>query len=239
MPTFFSGEGSGPEDILGGDVARQMTALRDYVLSLGVSESAEAYGRAKRAHPEATVDLGRSLMVKLNCVGCHNVDRLPDGKRVAPSLAFQGSRVKPEWLVGFLRTPTDIKPEYTILGTGARMPGFRLSGDEVRALADYIMRTLVDPAPSGAPAPRLTAALVERGERLFEEKDCKSCHRIGGANAGGIGPILSAAESRLRPEWVARFIRNPDRFLPKTEMPNVGLTEEEAWALTAYLMNAK
>lgn len=35
MPTFFSGPGSGPPDVLGGDVEKQIQALADYVMSLG------------------------------------------------------------------------------------------------------------------------------------------------------------------------------------------------------------
>jgi len=35
MPTYFSDESSGPEEILEGDEERQILALRDYILSLG------------------------------------------------------------------------------------------------------------------------------------------------------------------------------------------------------------
>jgi cbb3-type cytochrome oxidase cytochrome c subunit len=49
-----------------------------------------------------------------------------------PPLVRVGERLQPEWLAGFLRNPTQVRPE-TVL----RMPKFNMSEDEARALVNY------------------------------------------------------------------------------------------------------
>ena len=238
MPVFFADKESGPEDILDGDEERQIAALRDYIMSLGDGGgNSPAYREAKENYPEVTAAMGRSLMVKLNCIGCHNVATLPDGKRVGPSLAHEGSRVQRAWLLDFLRNPTVITPGYDLLGLEARMPNFRLTKVESEALADYFEQRLVDTAFSRDPvgAPEARGQLAEQGEWLFEAKECRSCHRIGN-KAGGIGPVLTGARDKLKRGWVYAFIRNPQHFLPSTNMPNLKLSEDEARAVGAFLL---
>lgn len=235
MPSFFADDKSGPDDILDGDEMAQMLALRDYLSSRRARAPQPGYAEAKSEHREANAAMGRSLLVRLNCVGCHRIAGFPEGRRVGPPLGFQGSRVTREWLEGFLRRPVQIKPEYAIMGSDARMPDFRLTDSEVTTLTNYIMARLKDetlkPLPAAAIAPKLAA----EGERLFSEKFCDNCHRIG-SRPGGIGPELTHAGRRLNPSWVYRFVLNPSHYLD-TRMPNLKLTEEEARLVTAYLIH--
>lgn len=235
MPSYFADDKSGPDDILDGDETAQMLALRDYLVSRGRAEGHPAYAVAKREYPEANAATGRSLLVRLNCVGCHRVAGFPEGRRVGPPLGFQGSRVTREWLQGFLRRPGPIKPEYAIMGSDARMPDFRLTDGEVETLTDYIMTRLRDETLQPLAAAAFDAKLAPQGERLFAEKFCDNCHRIA-TRPGGIGPDLTFAWQRLNPAWVYRFVLNPSHYLD-TRMPNLKLTEEEARAVTAYLLH--
>ncbi len=236
MPSFFEDENSGPDDILGGDETAQILALRDYLMSRGAA-SDPGYQRAKAEHQQVSPAQGRSLIVKLNCIGCHRVTGLPERKRIAPPLTFQGSRVRRDWLEAFLRRPGPIKPEYAIMGSEARMPDFRLSDAEVQTLTNYIMNHLVDHELPRLPPEAIAPALASEGERLFGEKYCDNCHRIG-SRPGGIGPDLTYAWKRLNPAWVNRFVLNPSHYLD-TRMPNLRLSEAEAKAVTAYLMHAR
>lgn len=235
MPGFFADDSSGPDDILDGNELAQMMALRDWLASRTTREPDPAYRRAKAEHPDAGATVGRSLLVRLNCVGCHRIAGFPEGRRVGPHLGFQGSRVTRVWLAEFLRKPAAIKPEYAIMGSDARMPDFRLTDREVDVLTDYIMTTLVDRAvPHVAPG-TFDPALAPEGERLFAEKFCDNCHRIG-ERPGGIGPELTHAGRRLNPAWIYRFVLNPSHYLD-TRMPNLKLTESEARAVTSYLVH--
>lgn len=234
MPAFFADAKSGPDDILDGDEMAQMLALRDYLVSGGPAAD-PGFARAQSEYPEATTTAGRSLLVRLNCVGCHRVAGFPEGKRVGPPLGFQGSRVKREWLQAFLKRPGPINPEYAIMGSDARMPDFRLSDAEVETLTGYIMTRLKDTNLKPLASQDLDLTLASQGERLFSEKFCDNCHRIG-SRPGGIGPDLTLAGRRLNPAWVYRFVLNPSHYLD-TRMPNLKLTEAEARAVTAYLIH--
>jgi cytochrome c1 len=54
-----------------------------------------------------------------------------------------------------------------------------------------------------------------------------------------MGPDLSGVGSRLRPEYVAAFLQNPQAFIPRTPMKISELWEVEVQALVAYLMSLK
>src|SRR5262249_46660403 len=55
------------------------------------------------------------------------------------------------------------------------------------------------------------------GYRLVVNQ-CNKCHALGGLQAQqpptGQGPSLNLASQRLRPEWMKRWISNPQRFVP-------------------------
>jgi mono/diheme cytochrome c family protein len=91
------------------------------------------------------------------------------------------------------------------------------------------------PRPTLASAPADLGRLAENGKQLFSEKyGCQSCHAIGGSG-GIVGPALDRAGFRLNGTWVYRWIRNPQAMKPETRMPNLGINDPDALAMTAYL----
>ncbi|MBI4522565.1 MAG: cytochrome c [Deltaproteobacteria bacterium] len=235
MPAIFPDKDSGPDDILGGDELKQSAVVRDYVVSLGKPEKLSAYADAAAGYKEVTPAEGRALVKSLNCTGCHEMAVLPEGRLVGPNLSFEGSRVQKEWLANFLRAPFTIKPEYGLLGNPTRMPTFQFSEEELNAVVEYITQILVDrQADQEGP---IDFALAKKGQKLFREKTCDNCHRIG-SKAGGIGPDLTDAGKRLRPGWTINFIQRPEHYL-NTRMPNLKISPEEARALAAYVLGPK
>lgn len=83
------------------------------------------------------------------------------------------------------------------------------------------------------------------GRRVIEEKGCGSCHTIPGIYTahGLVGPPLYffsrrtmiAGELPNSPDNLVRWIKNPKSVEPNTDMPDLGLTDEEARDVTAYL----
>jgi cytochrome c1 len=77
------------------------------------------------------------------------------------------------------------------------------------------------------------------------------CHTIPGipGATGTVGPNLGGVASRTKiaggavnnsgPEDLKRWILNPPGVKPGTLMPNVGLTDEEATNIVAYLETLK
>ena len=77
--------------------------------------------------------------------------------------------------------------------------------------------------------------LVEVGKRLYQNKyGCNACHRVGDAG-GVVGPALDRAGFRLNATWVYRWIKYPQSIKPETRMPNLGLSDSDARAVTLYL----
>jgi mono/diheme cytochrome c family protein len=175
---------------------------------------------------------GMGLVEKYNCLGCHNV--AGQGGMIAPNLAYEGSKVRGDWLLSFLQQPHMIRPLMH-----ARMPTFALTAPEAAELRDYIMLMFIDErVPKVAQTePILTAELAAQGEKLYWEKyPCFTCHQIQGKTGGAaIGPDLTDAWKRLNPDWMVQWIKNPQAFDPASLMPNLGVPDAEAIALVAYL----
>ncbi len=232
MPAYFPG---GPLDVLGGDEAKQILALKDYILSLGQAPTG-AYDEAKEKYPQVTPALGQKLVVALNCGGCHKIGSLARTLRPGAPLSWEGSKVRERWLLGFLEEPTLLRPQGE-----ARMPSFRLSNAEALALTSYIRETLTTPDVTRTVfrSDEVTGALIAEGKRLFEgELGCRTCHRIDKEGAFG-GPELTSVASRLEEGWLFHWIRDPKRFDPHAPMPKVGITDDEAKAVTAYLAHRR
>src|SRR5438046_1503974 len=94
-------------------------------------------------------------------------------------------------------------------------------------------------APKPAPPPPNPAAATE-GQALIVQKGCGACHTIpdvSGAN-GTIGPNLTGVASRPTiaggavqnngPDDLKRWILDPPAAKPGTQMPKLGLTDDEA-----------
>jgi cytochrome c oxidase subunit II len=103
-------------------------------------------------------------------------------------------------------------------------------------------------ATQQAPAAEPTDELAKQGQALFGQLPCVGCHTIRGVSGGAIGPDLTHYGSRTTlaaglvantVENVQRWLMNPQQVKPGVLMPNLGLTAEQARALTAYLMSLK
>jgi cytochrome c len=104
---------------------------------------------------------------------------------------------------------------------------------------------LLSSACSGeTPAPALGGD-PGNGKLLLRQFGCGTCHEIPGvADARGrVGPPLEGVATRIylggvlpnTPENMAAFIRDPQRFAPRTAMPDLGVTEPHARDMVAYL----
>ena len=88
--------------------------------------------------------------------------------------------------------------------------------------------------------------LAERGEGLFESKQCFTCHTVGDGVV--IGPDLDGLLQRRSLAWVRRMIARPEQMtaedsiarallteFDEIQMPNPQVTEEEVEALIHYI----
>jgi hypothetical protein len=95
------------------------------------------------------------------------------------------------------------------------------------------------------------ANLLTEGRRLYKEKSCDLCHKIGGIGES-VGPEITYEGSKTiddfnfgnvrdieRTPWAWHFahFKNPQLFDPNSQMPNLELSDEEAKALTVYMLS--
>jgi mono/diheme cytochrome c family protein len=139
-----------------------------------------------------------------------------------------GSQLRPEWLRSFLREPSTVRVSVEV-----RMPRMGISEAEANVLAEYAERALVDDrvAPWTPPAKEAVAA----GAELYTRLGCQGCHQVDRAG-GFVGPDLSGVGRRLQPGWMKAWLLAPARWKAGTTQPDYGLTDDQATALTAYLL---
>jgi cytochrome c2 len=98
-------------------------------------------------------------------------------------------------------------------------------------------------------AQNVTAGNPANGRELLYSYGCGSCHTIPGVGEaeGKIGPPLSGIGSRLyiagllqnTPEELSRWIAQPQEVQPGNAMPDLGVTQEQARDMAAYLYSLR
>jgi mono/diheme cytochrome c family protein len=99
--------------------------------------------------------------------------------------------------------------------------------------------------PAATPRP----ADAERGVAAMQQYACTTCHTIPGmvGAAAHVGPPLAGIGDRKylggrlpnSPENMVKWIRHPREISPQSLMPDLGVTEEHARDMAAYLLTLK
>ena len=174
---------------------------------------------------------GRRLVLRYNCQGCHVVEgQRGDIRRLyqeqpnfaPPILNGEGEKVQPAWLFNFVKAPVPIRPWLKL-----RMPTFGLRDDEANGIVAYF--GALDHVQ--IPYVHLEKAAFKRDSvdagRLLTTKDyfdCFSCHQRGAQKPQGPpegwAPDLTLAHQRLQPEWILKWLTDPQKVMPGTKMPS-------------------
>ncbi len=172
------------------------------------------------------------------CLMCHSQEQNLL-RPIAPNIGHEGSKLRKEWLRGFLKEPELLRPVGFMPFSKSKMPNFYFTDAEVDALVAYLM-TLKDEGID----PNILAgwdagdpAEIEKGKIYFvEDYACDGCHKRSSDGDGGtVGPELSSAVERIRPEWMFYWLKNPQRMRPDTPMPNFDIPDEKIRSLLSYL----
>jgi len=198
----------------------------------------ERFGRTG-SDPAAVVESGLLLLGELGCVNCHATGKeqavhlLP--KR-GPNLDKVGERVRPEWLVAYLKSPHAVKP-------GTTMPHVladRTDADRERtatAIAHFLAAT---GAFDDGPLPDAAKANAAEGLKLYERVGCAVCH---GSRANGATPLpdqmqLVDLDKKWSPRALDEFLKNPFHLRPSSRMPALPLKDQERRHVVAGLLGA-
>jgi len=178
---------------------------------------------------------------KYNCMGCHQfipgqptalmgMKRYQDApEQLPPKLLTEGARVDPEWLLHFLTNPALTDKDTNRNGVRTylqvHMPTFSFSENELGKLVRFFQALSRQPFPYiPEPVPMLTAKETEMARSLFSSTGapCLKCHATGDPqhDKSATAPNLLLARGRLKPDWVERWIIDPQAISPGTSMPS-------------------
>jgi cytochrome c551/c552 len=195
----------------------------------------------KPGDPRHDIQEGWWVIVKYNCMACHQI--IPGQRTVLmglpqyqdaqeqlpPKLLTEGARVDPEWLRKFLSNPalnpTDTNRNGVRPYLKVRMPTFSFSDNELRKLVRFFEALSQQPLPYiPEQVPVLTAKETDMARSLFSSTaaPCLKCHATGDPNHDKIAtaPNFLLARERLKPDWVERWITDPQAVSPGTSMPS-------------------
>jgi cytochrome c551/c552/predicted nucleic acid-binding Zn-ribbon protein len=183
------------------------------------------------------------VVKKYNCMGCHQL--IPgqktslmamaryqgaDGQeQLPPKLLTEGARVNPEWLLRFLKNPSLSEKDDNRNGVRSylqvRMPTFSFSENELGKLVRFFQALSRQPFPYiPDEVPVLTAKETEMARSLFSSTaaPCLKCHATGDPAHDRIAtaPNFLQARGRLKPDWMERWVIDPQAISPGTSMPS-------------------
>jgi cytochrome c len=181
---------------------------------------------------------GAKLFQAYDCQRCHTQPRSGHGINAPAGLVLQGSRSRYDWLVSYLRDPKPLRYRSEGVRPRIRMPALEGSSQDAQELAAFLIAqtdTARVPIQPGSDSWAADSSLVETGRELFSQYQCRGCHELA-SKGKQVGPALDGVAERRQPDYVYALLRDPQRIIPGTAMEDKGLWEEEARALTAYLM---
>ena len=77
-------------------------------------------------------------------------------------------------------------------------------------------------------------AVADELEDMMKKNGCNACHALN-QEGGKVGPALDRAGFRLNPSWIYRWIKYPQAMKPESRMPNLGISDQDAKAISLYL----
>jgi nitric oxide reductase subunit C len=241
MPAQFYQSGN-LQNPLFPDAAERIKTLVTALVKMGEAERRKvqsAFESAKRAFPDVDEKKGREIFVSQGCVNCHRFADAPEAALAyrAPQLKPLAARRNPQWLKAYLAQPHAIRPFGFVPGSGSRMPDYRLTGEEVALLADYLQ-----PGSPGAKAPAeppLSAFQKQKARTLLAEKlACVGCHTIDG-RGGKIAPPLDNVAARSDSLYIRNIINNPQMLHKDNIMPAVPMPPKWRHLIVRYLWSKK
>jgi len=82
------------------------------------------------------------------------------------------------------------------------------------------------------------AKFITQGKKLFTDFGCYGCHSMPGyEDVPGQAPSLLNVSKKVTPQWIFQWIKNPKGWGKAARMPNFMLSDDEAKAITAFIVD--
>ncbi len=175
-------------------------------------------------------------------------------RKPGPSLYKVASKTNEEWVRKWLSNPVAFRPN-------TYMPRFwglennkgtpNRNAVEMNAIANFLFTVSDQPKYPAPPVP----GDPENGKKLVGQVGCMACHVIDDKlmdikppatlkqymdewqyrRLRSQGPQLAGIGSKSDVNWIYAWIKNPKQYNPRTKMPNLRLSDQEAADIAAYL----
>lgn len=222
--------------------------FEDHYWETPILKGVETYATCNTCHSEETVlkhakpfTKAKQLVLESGCYGCHEIKGYTDPPKIGPVLNSLTAKTTPEWIYRWVRNPEDYNPH-------TRMPNFAFGEPDAEAITAYLVNIggETDYSPQ-RPRGSFAGGSASRGKDLFEAVGCQACHVAGGftsvrderGTSYDVAPELTRVGSKVNPDWLFDWLKNPRHYNPTTRMPSLRLTDDEARNLVAYLMSMK
>jgi cbb3-type cytochrome oxidase cytochrome c subunit len=219
----------------------------DYIdLELDEQQAARQIQRVGKANSDG----GKELIEEYGCAGCHNkIDGVQDRGEIGAELTSIGAihisllefgeikvspkdRTVPNWLYNKMINPRLFKP-------GLKMPDFSFNDLDAEAVTTYLLSLKAEEVPAAyfLPLGEPLSTHAPQGEfgKILNKYRCLVCHKING-RGGQMANDLSQEGSRVKREWLQKFMQAPDTIRPilVERMPPFKILDAEVEALNAY-----
>ncbi len=218
----------------------EANAVLTVIMGLTKEKVASTKMRNLDSH-ELKVHEGLKLIQERNCRGCHEIQDVGGAIRypliavmvdkgyteeeaevfLPPVLNGEGEKVQPDWLFRFMKDPKVIRPWLSV-----RMPTFSFSDEDALVVEQFFTHASKQEFPYRYKENGILRGKALRDAQLLVSEDyfaCFSCHQQGAKKPEGPitdwAPDLALAKERLRPEWIPKWLRNPNLIQPGTKMP--------------------
>jgi cytochrome c2 len=131
----------------------------------------------------------------------HTHNLLQEVKKVGPDLKEVRMKLNRDWIPYWIGHTHEFRPT-------TKMPQFRLSQDQVQAIAAFIWQSGL----TGPPLDTQSPGDAGHGKQLFESRGCLACHSIGEGSAlmgGNFAANLSRVAEKENYNYLVRWIHDP------------------------------
>ncbi|QDV50409.1 ThuA domain-containing protein [Gimesia fumaroli] len=208
---------------------------------------------------------GRELIAHYKCLACHSlpneIDRfvisdaqgtmqrfpttaMPDLNQSAPDLVNIGNRVSKRWLFHWLLNPHSLR-EHSNMPALLGDPNSKLAKQQAADLTAWFVSQARKPAFSDSANPESSLSsdidsLIESGAQNYELLGCINCHHqfVSPEEDEYQRHSLARIKRKFSPSQLTRFLRTPHQHNQWSRMPDFKLTQQEALALSLYLIDS-
>ncbi|MCR4336476.1 MAG: c-type cytochrome [Candidatus Omnitrophica bacterium] len=196
------------------------------------------------------LNLGLNLIEKSGCYACHEIEKYKDWPKPGPALTHLASKSTKDWTYLWIASPQAFRHN-------TRMPAFfgqsnnsdpesvKRSEQEIHTMVHYLFAESQEFPLQSMPH----WGDAQKGKEIVASVGCFGCHQIQPqpqktptsrqSLLKEQGPNLIGLGSKTSKVWLYNWLKDPHRYHPKTLMPDLRLSDEEAADAAAYLSQEK